>query len=129
MRTEALDFTKPHLLRNDAEYQLAVERITALFDAGLPRHQEEIRFLSALVEIYDREHFAIDTDATPQEIVDFLLQENGLTRAALAEPFGGRSRVSDFFAGKRGLSKAQMAWLHKELGVPFELLAKDLLTA
>ena len=129
MPVKTLDFSQPHLLRDDAEYQLAVDRITTLFDAGLSRHQEEIRFLSALVEIYDREHFAIDTDATPQEIVDFLLKENGLTRADLAEPFGGRSRVSDFFAGKRRLSKAQMAWLHKELGVPFELLAKDLLTA
>ncbi|MBK8006823.1 MAG: hypothetical protein IPK12_23890 [Gemmatimonadetes bacterium] len=84
MPVKTLDFSEPHLLRNDAEYHLAVDRITSLFDAGLPRHQEEIRFLSALVEIYDREHFAIDTDATPQEI--WILLQKSLAHPADRPP-------------------------------------------
>jgi antitoxin component HigA of HigAB toxin-antitoxin module len=35
---------------------------------------------------------------------------------------GGRSRVSDFFSGKRGLSTAQIKALSNLLGIPADLL-------
>jgi transcriptional regulator with XRE-family HTH domain len=51
--------------------------------------------------------------ATPQAVVDFLLQQHGITRAALAAILGGRSRVSEFFAGKRRLSISQIQRLRQ----------------
>jgi HTH-type transcriptional regulator/antitoxin HigA len=37
---------------------------------------------------------------------------------------GGKARVSEFFSGKRGLSIAQIRALHKELGIPADLLIR-----
>jgi HTH-type transcriptional regulator/antitoxin HigA len=55
-------------------------------------------------------------------VVEFMLEQKGLTRAVLAEPFGGRSRVSDFFSGKRPLSMTQIKALRELLGIPADLL-------
>lgn len=121
MASKALDFSKPHLLRNEAEYDKAVTRMTELIDAD-KAECEEAAFLALLIEEYDRKNYAIEGQLSPQEVVDFLLEQHGKTRADLAGPFGGRSRVSDFFAGKRDLSKTQMTYLHKILGAPLGLL-------
>jgi antitoxin component HigA of HigAB toxin-antitoxin module len=40
----------------------------------------------------------------------------------LADIMGGRSRVSDFFNGKRGLSTGQVKALRNLLGIPADLL-------
>jgi HTH-type transcriptional regulator/antitoxin HigA len=45
-----------------------------------------------------------------------------MTRTELAEVMGGRSRVSDFFSGKRELSKRQIEALRDKLGIPADLL-------
>ena len=51
-----------------------------------------------------------------------MLAQHGMTRAELAPVMGGRSRVSDFFSGKRALSLAQIAKLRDLLGIPADLL-------
>ena len=55
-------------------------------------------------------------------IVDFMLEQNGLTQADLNEVMGGKSRVSEFFAGKRELSRDQIRGLRSLLGIPAHLL-------
>jgi antitoxin component HigA of HigAB toxin-antitoxin module len=45
-----------------------------------------------------------------------------MTRADLHDAFGGRSRVSDFFSGKRELSKSQAVALRELLGIPLDAL-------
>lgn len=79
--------------------------------------------LSFLLEAYDQEHNPIDDgDLSPQDVVDFMLEERSVKRADLAELMGGRSRVSDFFNGKRDLSKSQIAGLRDLLHIPADLL-------
>jgi HTH-type transcriptional regulator/antitoxin HigA len=76
-----------------------------------------------LVEAYEDEHDPIsESEGTPQSVVAFMLEQKGLTRADLHELMGGKGRVSEFFAGKRSLSVAQIRSLHKELGIPADLL-------
>ena len=59
--------------------------------------------------------------ATPQAVVDFLLEQRGMTRAGLARYLGGRSRVSEFFAGKRNVSLAQIRKLRELFNVPADV--------
>jgi HTH-type transcriptional regulator/antitoxin HigA len=59
---------------------------------------------------------------TPQDVVDFMLDQKGMSRADLAEVMGGRSRVSEFFSGKRELSRGQIEALRDKLGIPADLL-------
>jgi len=123
-----LDFSKPHILRNDEEYDAAVAEMDALLDRhppeGSPEH-DRLELLSVLVEAYDEEHHAMGATATPQAVVEFLLEQQGMTRANLASVLGGRSRVSEFFAGKRPLSLSQIKKLRRLLNVPADLLLDD----
>ena len=125
--TRLLDFTQPHVLRNEAEYNLAIEEIDRLLDADLPTGSadyERLEFLSVLVEDYEDNHFPMGDDVSPQEAVDFMLEQKGLDRSDLAEWLGGRSRVSEFFSGKRALSKTQVEALRRHLGLSADILLK-----
>ena len=77
--------------------------------------------LSLLAHTYEEEH-ELPGRVTPQEAVEFILQQKGMSRAELAGLMGGRSRVSESFSGRRGLSKAQIEALHRHLGIPAEVL-------
>ncbi len=121
-----LDIRTPHVLRTKDEYASAVAEIDRLLNldpqAGSDDY-DRLELLSLLVEDYDARHHPIDdSDVTPQDVVDFMLEQRGMTRADLAELMGGRSRVSDFFNGKRALSKGQIAALREHLGIPADLL-------
>lgn len=126
MPSATLDFAKPHVLRTAREYQAAVREIDVLLDADPRRGSEQyerLEFLSVLVEAYEDEHDPLDeSGGTPQSVVEFMLEQRGMTRAELAPLMGGRSRVSDFFAGKRRLSMEQVKALRDALGIPADLL-------
>lgn len=119
-----LDFTKPHLLRNAEEYEAAVAEIERLLDEDVEPGSEgydRLEFLSVLVEHYEDAHVPIG-DVTPQQAVIFMLEQKGLDRSALDRVMGGKSRVSEFFSGKRDLSKSQIQALHGLLGIPADVL-------
>jgi HTH-type transcriptional regulator/antitoxin HigA len=125
--TKLLDFTQPHVLRDEAEYDRAIEEIDRLLDEDAPGgsvEYERLEFLSLLVEDYEDRHFPVGEDVSPQEAVDFMLEQKGLGRSDLAEWLGGRSRVSEFFSGKRALSKKQVDALRKHLGLSADILLR-----
>lgn len=125
MAHAALDFTKPHVLRNAREYRAAVAEIDDLLDRDPKPGSDDydrLEFLSVLVEAYEDEHDPIDETGTPQSVVGFMLEQKGMTKADLAPLMGGRARVSEFFAGKRRLSIAQIKKLREVLGIPADLL-------
>lgn len=124
MATATLDFSKPHVLRNEFEYDAAVAELDVLLDRERLTHEEEerLKFLTLLVEACDEAHYPMGETSTPQSVVDLLLEQNGMTRAELGPLFGGRSRVFDFFAGKRHLSLGQIQTLRERFGVPADLL-------
>ena len=121
-----LDIPAPHVLRSEDEYNTAVAEIDRLLDLdpqpSTPEY-DRLELLSVLVEDFEARHYPIDdSDLTPQQVVDFVLEQRGMTRAELARLMGGRSRVSDFFNGKRALSKGQIEALREHLRIPADLL-------
>lgn len=121
-----LDFTKPHVLRTEAEYNAAVHEVDELLDKNPQQGSDEydrLEFLSVLIEAYEADAYPF-TDASPQEVIEFMLEQKGMTRGELAEMMGGRSRLSDFMNGKRPLSLSQIRTLNTELGIPAELLLR-----
>lgn len=122
----ALDFSKPHVLRNAVEYRAAIAEIDRLLDLNPRRGTpacDRLELLSVLVEAYEDEHDPIDEQGgTPQSAVLFMLEQNGLSRADLAPLIGGKGRVSEFLAGKRRLSLTQVQSLRTRLGIPADLL-------
>lgn len=124
MATTLLDFSKPHLLRTEAEYEAAIAEIERLLDEDVAHGTEgydRLEFLSVLVEHYEEERFPMDS-VSPQDAVLFMLEQRGMDRSHLDDLMGGKSRVSEFFSGKRALSKSQVEALHRELGIPADIL-------
>jgi HTH-type transcriptional regulator / antitoxin HigA len=124
--TAVLDFTRPHVLRTEDEYDEAVRMLDELLDRDPASGTEDydlLEFLSVLVEAYEAKHYPDEMFATtPQDVVEFMLEQKGMQRGDLAEIIGGKSRVSEFFAGKRELSRTQIRALRDMLGIPADLL-------
>ena len=77
---DILDFTKPHVLRNEEEYDCAVAEIDTLLDTDpQPGSEayERLEFLSVLVQAYEDTHLPAYEQSTPQEVVDFMLEQKG----------------------------------------------------
>jgi HTH-type transcriptional regulator/antitoxin HigA len=122
---ELLDFTKPHVLRNEAEYTAAVAEIDQLLDLDPPPHSEayeRLEFLSVLVHAYEETHFPLEQLTTPQDVVTFMLEQKGLSQTDLAQWLGGESPMRAFLQGNSSLSLPQIEQLRVHLGVPADLL-------
>ena len=122
---DVLDFSKPHVLRNEDEYKMAVAEIDRLLDLDPPTGSEDyerLEFLSVLVQAYEDEYLPLEDLPTPQETVDFMLEQKGLTRGDMHVWMGGKSRTSEFFNGIRRLSLRQIEALREHLGIPADLL-------
>ena len=107
MGTALLDFSKPHVLRTEAEYDAAIAEIERLLESEVEHGSEgyeRLEFLSVLVEHYEVQQDPVGS-VTPQQAVAFMLEQKGLDRSDLDDVMGGKSRVSDFFNGKRDLSR------------------------
>jgi HTH-type transcriptional regulator/antitoxin HigA len=122
---ELLDFTQPHVLRNEAEYTAAVAEIERLLDADPPPHSaayERLEFLSVLVQAYEDTHFPLEQLTTPQDVVAFMLEQKGHSHADLAQWLGGESQIRAFLEGTCRLSLPQIERLREHLGIPADLL-------
>lgn len=127
MMSVSLDFTHPHVLRDEAEFEAAVVRVDELLDIDPPpgsTEHDELEFLSVLIEAYEQEATHDWGDPSPQEIVDEMAQVHSLSRGELAMLLGGRSRLSDFLKGVRALSKGQALALRERLHIPLDLLIR-----
>ena len=112
-------------IRTPERYEAALTVIGRLL--RLPHEQDSsagnaLEVLSILVENYEEENVPDLGDASPQEVVQFMAEQKGVTAGQLAEILGGRSRLSEFMNEKRELSREQIKKLRQVLGVPADLL-------
>jgi HTH-type transcriptional regulator/antitoxin HigA len=122
---ELLHFTKPHVLRNEAEYTAAVAEIDQILDLDPPPHSEayeRLEFLSVLVHAYEEAYFPLEQLTTPQDIMIFMLEQKGLSHTDLAEWLGGERPMRAFLQGTCTLSLPQIERLREHLGIPADLL-------
>lgn len=103
---EALNHTKPRLIRSEYEAEAVQEQIDALMvnrDRS-PEDQEYLTFLTRLLLIWeDGRYPPIHVD--PLEVIKNLLADNGLRQADLVGPvFPTRSRASEALSGRRPLT-------------------------
>jgi len=121
-----LDFTTPHPLRDEAEYDAAAAEIERLLEANPPKgspEYERLDFFSILVHAYDQERNTSGAEGvTPQDVVEFVLRQRGMTRADLAPVLGGESRAVAFFEGRRALTIPEIVVLREQLKIPADVL-------
>ncbi len=107
-------------IRNAREYDTAVTQLNRLVDAvgDNPKHPRYrfIDTLSVLIEAYDEEHYPIP-DASPVELIKFLMEQHGLSQADLPE-IGSQGVVSEILRGKRELNVRQIQALSRRFHLP-----------
>jgi HTH-type transcriptional regulator / antitoxin HigA len=104
--------------RIEEEYDAMVARLNALLgevkDESDPRSRG-IETLEVLIEKYDDEHYQLP-DASPAEVLRFLMEEHGLNQGDLPE-IGTQGVVSEILSGKRQLNVRQIQALAARFGV------------
>jgi HTH-type transcriptional regulator/antitoxin HigA len=115
-------------LHDEGDYDWALTEIAAYFETPPePGSVEADRFdiLADLIEAYERRRWPIEP-AEPLDAIRFAMELKGLTQSDLARLLGSRSRASEVLNGRRGLTPAMMAKLHRQWGVPAESLLRAL---
>jgi len=111
-------------LATEADYDWALGEVAAYFNhEPAPGTPAAARFdvLSALIEHYEERHWPVSAP-DPVDAIQACMEWRGLTQADLAAVLGSRSRASEVLHRKRSLTLAQAVRLHREWGVPADVL-------
>ncbi|MHA6281174.1 helix-turn-helix domain-containing protein [Salinimicrobium sp. CAU 1759] len=112
-------------IRNEQDYQKALERLEVIFDAKRGTEEgDELEILSILIDNYENEHFPIGMP-DPIEAIKFRMEQMGMKQKDLAEVFGFKSRVSEILNKKRKLTLEMVRKLNTTLHIPTEVLIQD----
>lgn len=111
-----------HSIRNQTDYEEALQEIEALFDAepNTPEY-DRLDILSTLVDAYERVNFPIEMP-DPIEAIQYYMDIRGWSRRDLESCLGSRARVSEVLSRKRLLTLGMIRKLNQELGIPAEIL-------
>ena len=97
-------------IRNEHEYDLAVERLNRLLDEVGTDEQHPLYTLldtlGTLIHAYEEEHHPIP-ESSGVDVLRFLMEEHGLTQSDLPE-IGSQGVVSEVLRGKRELNIRQI---------------------
>ncbi len=112
-------------IRNEKDYQKALDRLEDIFDAKKGTEEgDELEILSILIDCYENENFPIGMP-DPIEAIKFRMEQMGMNQKDLAEVVGFKSRVSEILNKKRKLTLDMIRKLNTNLHIPTEVLVQD----
>ena len=113
------------LIKTEEEYQQALTRLEHLMDAvpGTPEF-DELELLSAIVELYEEEHYPMNMP-DPVSAIQFRLDQLGLSPQSLIPLIGSQRTVSAVLQRKKSLTLNMIRALHKGLGIPGDILLQE----
>ncbi|GEO05524.1 transcriptional regulator [Adhaeribacter aerolatus] len=113
------------LIHTEAEYQAALQKIRALWEAepGTPA-AEELEILVLLVNKFEEENYPIE-EPDPIEYIKIRMEELGLKQEDLVPYMGNKGNVSKVLSRKRALSLEMIRKLHRGLRFPLEVLIAE----
>ena len=110
--------TKIKAINNESDVDAALERIGELLRCPEDSpEEEELLFLSDLVEAYEAIHYPIP-DPSPAGYVQGRLDALGLSEDDLATHLGSSEIASGILSGKRDITAELAESLHQYLGIP-----------
>lgn len=112
-------------IKTEGDYQATIAEIEKLWNSE-PDSPESDRLdiFATLVEAYECKHYPIDPP-DPVEAIKFRMEQMGLTHKDLEQYVGGRGRVTKILSRKLPLSLDMIRKLHKNLGIPAEVLISE----
>ena len=101
---------RPRMIQIDEEFDrlsAELEALDAMEEAReLDAEERELQALLALLCTEYEDRTIQPPTSTPLEVLEFLMEQNGLRPVDLVEVFGSRAVTSQVLSGKRGISKA-----------------------
>jgi HTH-type transcriptional regulator/antitoxin HigA len=109
------------IVENDLDRQQAKALVEKLMDSTDPSDQSRLIAQARLIEAYEQTRWPRRTPTLPQ-LLTYLMDQHGLSRAQLAEFLGTPSRVSEIMTGKRELSMSMVRKMRDRFHVSADIL-------
>jgi len=114
-------------IKTEVDYTAALAEIERMMGNVKPDTPEGDKFdlLVILVEAYENAHYPMGETSDPISIIEFVMEQQGLTRNDLQPYIGPRQRVWDIMEKRRPLSLAMIRRLEQGLHIPVDLLIRE----
>ncbi|MXZ92259.1 MAG: hypothetical protein F4W95_01500 [Chloroflexi bacterium] len=113
-------------VETEADYDSALVRISELLGAEpYSPEDEELDRLSTLVERYEEVHYPMDDDPNPHSMLEFMLDQQMVSREQLIPLDGGDAALEAILAEREALTPGLVQVLHERFGTPVEELLKN----
>jgi HTH-type transcriptional regulator/antitoxin HigA len=108
-------------IENEGDYGQAKALVERLMASGERKDAARLAAQARLIEAWERSRWPRRTPETA-DVLAYLMDQHGLSRADLIPLLGTASRVSELLSGKRELSVAMVRRLRARFGVPADVL-------
>ncbi|MDX2222092.1 MAG: helix-turn-helix domain-containing protein [Rhodospirillaceae bacterium] len=109
------------VIEGDRDHAAAKALVTKLMGSRSAGARARLAAQARLIESYERSRWPRRA-ASLAEILTYLMDQHGVSRAGLASIMGGASRVSEVINGKRGLSLSMIRRLCERFDIPADVL-------
>lgn len=109
------------VIQNDADHQKAKALIARLMGSRNPEDRARMVAQARLIEAYENSRWPRRLPSLP-DLLKYLMDQHGLSRADLVPLLGTPSRVSEVLNGKRELSLPMVRRLRERFHVSADLL-------
>lgn len=109
------------VIQNDADHAQAKALIEKLMNSKNSADQARMVAQARLTEAYERSRWPQRAPSLP-DLLAYLMEEHGLSRADLIPLLGTASRVSEVLTGKRELSMSMVRKLRERFHISADLL-------
>lgn len=111
-------------IKTKKQYQQYLDWVDKMFDKKVKPGTKEgdlLQVVLILIKNYEDTHYLVPVpDAI--EVLKLKMQEKGIRNKDLVGLLGSKSHVSNILSKRKGLTLENAKVLHKELGVPAEVL-------
>lgn len=109
------------IIQNQADYEAAKAFVGKLMQSNEAADRARMVAQARLIEAYERVRWPRKAPPLP-DLLTYLVEQHGLTRADLVPLLGTASRVSEVMSGKRELSMTMVKRLRERFHIPADLL-------
>lgn len=109
------------VIQNQADHAEAKALVAQLMDSDTQADRARLLAQARLIEAYEKTRWPRRRPALA-DLLAYLMEQHGLTRADLIPVLGTASRVSEVLAGKRHLSMTMVRRLRDRFHIPADLL-------
>ncbi len=109
------------VIENDRDHAEAKALVAKLMASSEPADTARAAAQARLIEAYERNRWPRRKPRTA-DVLTYLMDEYGITRAGLIPLLGTASRVSEVLSGKRELSMTMVRRIREKFGIPADVL-------